>query len=311
MSDYATCRWNKWRVVLYSLPSSSHIILLGDFNITDVNWSSLDAHSLSSSTFCDHVFALNLTQLVHVPTHSHGNVLDLIFSNDPELLSNIGVNPSISDHYIISCNLQTSHTTSVSTTRYKWSYSRADLPGLLDHLLDSDLDSCILLEDVDTIWNLIRDTVINARYLFVPQVQVSKSPTLPWFNAEIHHKINVTRTLRRRYRLKPTEHLLLKLQSSETSLQQNISASKSEYIEQLLVKYRSEPSKLFNHLCRLSKPDSSTYPIIHDSEPVTNSDLKAELFNNYFNSVFIESDFTMPPPDERPTPTNQLNHYYY
>ena len=35
---------------------------------------------------------------------------------------------------------------------------------------------------------------------------------------------------------------------------------------------------------------------------------KAEQFNYYFNTVFTASNFIIPPPDKKPTPTNQLNH---
>ena len=70
---------------LHSLPSSSHPILLGDLNITEVNWSTFDSPSPSLSRFCDYLFSLNMLQIVNTPTHIQGNVLDLIFSNYPNL----------------------------------------------------------------------------------------------------------------------------------------------------------------------------------------------------------------------------------
>ena len=36
---------------LYSIPTSSHLILLGDFNVPDVNWSTLHTNSSSSSSY--------------------------------------------------------------------------------------------------------------------------------------------------------------------------------------------------------------------------------------------------------------------
>ena len=72
--------------------------------------------------------------------------------------------------------------------------------------------------------------------------------------------------------------------------------------------YHSAPNKLFSHGCSLSKPVSANYPIILNSEPVPDAQQKAELFNCYFNSVFTSSDFVLPPPNQHPTPNNQLNH---
>ena len=71
---------------LISLPSDSHTILLGDFNVC---WSTMFASSPSSAAFCDSLYNLNLILLVDGPTHKMGNTLklDLVFSNQPDLVS--------------------------------------------------------------------------------------------------------------------------------------------------------------------------------------------------------------------------------
>ena len=90
---------------LHLLPSSSHPILLGDLNITEVNWSTFDSPSPSLSLSCDHLFPLNMLQIVNTPTHIQGNVLDLIFSNYPNLFTNLTVVPSYSVSHLISIHL--------------------------------------------------------------------------------------------------------------------------------------------------------------------------------------------------------------
>ena len=91
---------------LHTLPSSSsHLIPLGNFNITDVNRATIHSLSPSLSSFCDHLFSLNIQQMVNAPTHIQGNTLDLVFSNHPNLFSNLTVSPTYSDHHLISSNL--------------------------------------------------------------------------------------------------------------------------------------------------------------------------------------------------------------
>ena len=89
--------------------SHDHIILVGDFNLPDIDWDTLTGTSLSSKYFCDFVFQNNLCQLIHTPTHLKGNILDLILTNNVELISNVEVTPPrhslSSDHYIISFQL--------------------------------------------------------------------------------------------------------------------------------------------------------------------------------------------------------------
>ena len=93
---------------LHLLPSSSHLILLGYLNITEVNWSIFDSPSPSLSLSCDHLFSLNMLQIVNTPTHIQGNVLDLIFSNYPNLFTNLTVVPSYSVRHLISIHLSNS-----------------------------------------------------------------------------------------------------------------------------------------------------------------------------------------------------------
>ena len=66
---------------LDSICASNRVIILGDFNCSDICWSTLTGSSSFSRALCNLVFKYNLTQLVDFPTHSSGNTLDLIFSS--------------------------------------------------------------------------------------------------------------------------------------------------------------------------------------------------------------------------------------
>ena len=76
--------------------ASDQLIILGDFNFPDIDWDSLSSHSLPSNQFCDLVFQTGLSQLIDIPTHNHGNILDLVLTN---LDDNIPIYKSIQLHY--------------------------------------------------------------------------------------------------------------------------------------------------------------------------------------------------------------------
>jgi len=57
------------------------VIIIGEFNMPDINWSTLTGNSFISNNFCEFVFQSNLEQVVATPTHIHGNVLDLILTD--------------------------------------------------------------------------------------------------------------------------------------------------------------------------------------------------------------------------------------
>ena len=62
--------------VIESNPSAD-TILVGDFNLPDIQWDTLSSTSSISCAFCDFIFDNSLTQLIDKPTHIQGNILDL------------------------------------------------------------------------------------------------------------------------------------------------------------------------------------------------------------------------------------------
>ena len=70
---------------------NSHLVIVGDFNIPDVNWSTLTTSSIAGSLVRDCIFDSNLFQLVQDPTHFKGNVLALVVMNSPSLVHALSV----------------------------------------------------------------------------------------------------------------------------------------------------------------------------------------------------------------------------
>lgn len=50
--------------------NNSSVVITGDFNLPDINWSTLSAISQASDLFCDLVYNLNLSQLIDTATHT-------------------------------------------------------------------------------------------------------------------------------------------------------------------------------------------------------------------------------------------------
>ena len=88
-----------------SVPCNTLLLINGDFNCPDVDWDTLSDSNHLNIVLCDTLFDLNLTQLVREPTHIHGNILDLLVTNQPDQISDLSINnntcASISDHHLI------------------------------------------------------------------------------------------------------------------------------------------------------------------------------------------------------------------
>ena len=59
---------------LYSVKCLSNLLILGDLNLPDIDWSTYSGITNISNAYAEMAFDLNLTQLITSPTHIAGNV---------------------------------------------------------------------------------------------------------------------------------------------------------------------------------------------------------------------------------------------
>ena len=67
------------------------------------------------------------------------------------------------------------------------------------------------------------------------------------------------------------------------------------------------PSKLYQHLSALSGSKSSPGFVMDHGLPVLDPAVNAQIFNEFFNSTFSVSVFSLPPLVDLPTPSLQLS----
>ena len=153
---------------LYDLGSRyNSLLILGNFNISDVNWDTLTATSSISDSFCDLAFNLNLFQLIKNPTHTQGNILDIMLTNVEESLHALAIHPRDafplhSDHYPITFKLLCASYTSPRKCEYIYDYSKANYEGMNALLFNSNISPCLNINDVETVWSMIKTSVSKA-----------------------------------------------------------------------------------------------------------------------------------------------------
>ena len=125
------------------------VIILGDFNLPDINWLTLSANSDFANTFCEFVYDNGLSQLISDPTHNRGNILDLLLTNCPNLISNTEVKIDFelcTDHFPILFSLEVPTLTNHpphECQREVYNYSKIDTLGVYDYLSEYDFSSSL------------------------------------------------------------------------------------------------------------------------------------------------------------------------
>ena len=299
---------------LHNLSPSHNHIIMGDFNMPDIDWSTLSAISTYSNSFCDAVYDNNLYQLITVTTHIKGNTLDLLLTDTPDNVTDIHLSaPSlpVSDHLIISLSFTiVGHSFHLKSPRSSNSssshnYSQADWNGLLDHLCDIDFSTCLNSLHLDNSWDALLRVITDACDTFIPR-HTSKSSNLPrWFTPHIKHLINKSRTIRKCLRLhahNPSNFTFINLTATLNTIQEEldteIAGAKENYIKSLLSTYNSNKSKL-----SLKSSHSIPHTVYYNDNQASDPIEQANLFNSFFNSTFSTSSFVAPflnlplPPD--------------
>ena len=132
----------------------SNIALLGDFNSGDINWSSLSGNNRFSQKLCDVIFQLNLFQLIDKPSHSAGNILDLVLTDVPESISNLIIHsepphPIPSDHFVITFDYSSNNCTNNSALRKIFNFPKGNYNDLCNFLANHDFSSYYMSEDIE------------------------------------------------------------------------------------------------------------------------------------------------------------------
>ena len=125
---------------LLSFNDSEKLIGLGEFNFPDTDLAAYSSSYPLSLSFCDIAFKLNLTQLIDVPTHIAGNILDVVLTNT-DAIYNVSVNSKFppglsSDHFMITFSLQTSLNSPAKVNqKYTYDYFKDNWEGMNHYLL--------------------------------------------------------------------------------------------------------------------------------------------------------------------------------
>jgi len=200
-------------------------------------------------------FQFNLLQLVTCPAHIHGNTLDLMLTNNDDLLNNISVcsntNNSISsDHYPIVFSL--SHARPLPTTnlsQHVYDYSKANFPEINSYIFNSIILNYLHFCDVETSWVIIKSVIYEAMTLFIPKFRVYSKQYPKWFTKELCHQIKCLHTLRRNYKQSPSDHNATRLNQAENWFQINVDTAKSNYEANLINNFVSTSNPaIYRHI---------------------------------------------------------------
>jgi len=159
--------------------SNSHVLIMGDFNYPDIDWSTCTNTSACASTV-DFLLTVDdcfLSQHVQAPTRGNA-VLDLIMSRYPDLVSDVQILHPLgsSDHNMILFSVHTKCDIDNNKKEIR-DYNNADFDRMRTVLADTDWDD-MMLGSVNDSWIRFREVLHNLVVDSVPLKVISSKTKL-------------------------------------------------------------------------------------------------------------------------------------
>lgn len=269
------------------------LLLLGDFNLPLIDWSG--AFPIASGGSSDYTEFLNLcadfsfSQLVTEPTRvtsTTANILDLILSTDPDLVSSITYLPGISDHSILHFYLQLPAYFEKKTTKHFLDYDKANFDTINSELA-AFLDEFLFNfshRTVDTNWNMFKTKVSSLITSFIPCRPIISNHLSPWFNRSVKRLSNKKKRLFRTAKLTGLPERWEAYNAAACSYKTAIAEAKRTFFSVTLPSMLTNSPKQFWNMYSGSK--NTVLSLTCDDGVVVPSQSCASVLNEYFVKEF-------------------------
>ena len=171
--------------------NTNNVIVAGDFNAPDLKWNDLESTncSFNSEQLLEIIDEHGLTQLVKEPTRDD-NILDLVLTNNVNIINNVRVNPGISDHDMVLFEVNLACRKKKKPVRRKiYTRKRADTTRIKKELQDfaNDFEE-MKNESVDAKWNIFQQRLTGIMDSCIPHKFTTSRHNLPWFNRSLRRQ---------------------------------------------------------------------------------------------------------------------------
>ena len=274
-----------------------NIILGGDFNLPDINWDSWTPTKPSTASvhqkFLDFLLENSLSQLVAFITRPVSNsILDLLATTNPQLISNLQPSPGISDHHIVTFNINMKPKQQPKPPRKIYNFKKADTETLkkkVNELTQEFLTSCPEKNCVDTNWEFLRDNLQDIMDSTVPSKLSKGKRHLPWITTDLKRKMRKRDALYKKALHTHTGNGWATFRAYRNMVTKLVQHAHNNYVNNIIGDSLVEQPKKFWSYVKLMCTENLGIPTLRTTSKLCTTDQdKAEALNTHFQSVFTQ-----------------------
>jgi hypothetical protein len=262
-------------------------ILIGDFNLPDKDWISGAAGSRSSGLVLEEAGAAGLHQMVEFPTHTRGNILDLVLTNMPDRVSNVDQAGRLgkSDHVIITCDVAAEAAKGGRIKVKNW--NRADWRSIRNGINNTVWPTMADNTSAETAWQFLRGRLDELVGQHVPEREF-KERGADWMTKEI---LQLIRKKRRLWKKAKNGEAVAEYNDVAKQVSNKIRAAKRQMEKRLASDKTGNKKPFYNYVRKKTSARHGIGPLeAPDGSTIQAPEQIAEELNRCFSDVFTRED---------------------
>ena len=300
------------------LNHKNKLIIMGDFNFPGINWDLETTKHISDGNniedlFLDCVQRNFLYQMVSEPTHLRNSqtptLIDLVLTNDPNLISDIDYNAPLGNSHHSTLNfkvfINTSETSTQSNNKSmkpKYLFNKGDYDGMRGDLQAVDWNQHFQEGgDVNTWNNNLEAVIFKSQDKFIPKLsckptKVNKPKRNFSAPQELIALIQSKRKAFRYFKKFPTTENMKAYHYLRNLVNAEIIKAKRMRETEIAKLVKTNPKMFYRYVNNQIKPVETVANLLKNNNEYTKNDQeKADTLNEFFSSVFVkESDDETP-----------------
>ena len=280
------------------LSNQYHIVVVGDFNYPGINWAGPSPYTKPKAgnkqiieTLVNTLNEYGMKQLIEVATHIHGNTLDLVMTNAPNIIKELMVYPpSISDHSTIEFEITQSTPKTKEAPRTILDFKKAKIKTF-SQALDDILDTIKVRSEqggsVDALWEHFNSRLMTAIKENIP-TRISKKFPNQWFTRKLHKAARNLKRYYARYKKSGDPELYASYQQKQKMFRKQVREQKRYHLAQKVVAPLEEGDSkpFFKYLKTLYKNENHLNSIKVNGIVIEDPTEIAQELNSFFASQF-------------------------
>ena len=278
---------------------ATHKLIVGDFNFPELDWSTetsrvSENHTATKflKTTKDSLFIQHQKTPTRQREGQRSNTLDLVFTDCEEIIEELLVEAPIgkSDHFSLLMKLSASITKVNKTPRRN--FRKTDTNVLKKELKEINWDDELQGKDVNESWLKIKSKIEEAIEKSTPMTKPTGKKSKIWMRPETLETVRLKHKMFREWhktnndKTKKTEYNKMNNKARKACRKAN-----RDYEKKVAEESKRNPKMFFNYANSKMKNKSGIADLNKGDGSKTKTDQeKAELLNNFFQSVFVEED---------------------